>query len=165
MKKNVFLSVLLFVVLFGCSKNGTSTDEIVALKELENLEESKKWALMTGKWYGNQPTKSGGRREHITDRYADGTYKITYRIYENTGALKEGAEVGYWGVSGPIYFSIFKGWLKDGKVTPALSSNPYNYDAYQIIILNDKEFKYKHLSSGNVYTLIRVDSEYQLGSK
>jgi hypothetical protein len=163
MKTYLSLIVISFAFFSGCSTVVTSNEEIQAVKELENSDRSKKWSLMTGRWYGNQPTKDGGRREQITEKYSDGSYKIDFRIHKSDESFDDHSEVGYWGVSGPIYFSIFKGWLHNGQISPASPSDPYNYDAYEIISLNEKEFKYKSFSSGNIYTLIKVDAKFQFG--
>ncbi|WP_139169352.1 hypothetical protein [Microbulbifer yueqingensis] len=158
----IFISLALFS---ACSTSITSYEVIQAVKSTEDLDSEKKWALMTGRWYGNQPTKEGGNREQIIERYPDGTYKVDFRIHKMDGSFEAHSEVGYWGVSGPIYFSIFKGWLQDGKILPSSPSNPYNYDAYEIVSLSEETFKYRSFRSDNKFTLIKVGAEFQLGDQ
>ena len=112
---------------------------------------------MIGKWYGSQPTKEGGVKKWIVERMSPGTYKIVFRIYEKDAtSYWEQIEVGEWGVSGPVYFSILRGWVKDGKLTPADPTDPFNYDAYKIISLTDEKFEYENYDSGDVYGIKKV---------
>ena len=116
--------------------------------------------MMVGKWYGNQPTKDGGLRQQLIQRAPDGTYGITFRVTNQDGEIIEQTEVGQWGVSGPVYFSIFRGWLDGDEFIPADSADPYNYDAYRILTLTSDFFEYEHVTTGNRFTLERVSNDF-----
>src|SRR6266849_1692080 len=75
--------------------------------------------LLIGRWYGEQPMKEGGRRVQITEHCPDGTLTIGFHVVESSGNLRDQTEVGWWGVSGSIYFTIIRGWLRGGRVAPA----------------------------------------------
>lgn len=116
---------------------------------------------MVGKWYGSQPTKEGGVKQHTIERAIDGSYKIVFRVTDANGKVEESSEVGHWGVSGPIYFSIFRGWLSDGRLSTSDPTSPYNYDAYKIINLSTEDFEYESFSSGNRYKIKRVPNDFE----
>lgn len=118
------------------------------------------WDLLLGTWYGSQPTKSGGKRDEIVKRMPDGTYKFRFRTCDKSGKCSKQTEVGLWGVSGPIYFTIFLGWADKGHITPASPGNPYNDDAYKIIKLNKKIFEYKEYSDGDRFVDKRVSANF-----
>lgn len=122
--------------------------------------QEEKWKFMTGKWYGKQPTKDGGVKQQIMHRDSGGSYKITFRIHDKNGKYKEQTEGGHWGVSGPIYFTSFRGWFNDGQFLASNPADPYNYDAYKIIKLNDKVFEYEAFSSNNKFTLRKVPNDF-----
>lgn len=157
--KNIFFT-LLVMFLSGCATTNTSNIAIDYEKTGLTYNQEKTWEIMIGKWYGSQPVKDGGTRQWIAERSDDGTYKITFRRYGKNGEIEEQTEVGYWGVSGPIYFSIFKGWVKDGYLEPSNPRDPYNYDAYRIISLTDSVMEYESASSGNRYTLKKVATDF-----
>ena len=116
---------------------------------------------MVGKWYGEQPAKEGGKRQWIVERKRDGTYKINFRVYRETGELSESAEVGQWAVSGPVYLSMFRGRVRGNNIVPVDPSDPYNYDAYEILELNDEIFKYRHYELGATFTLKKVAEDFE----
>jgi hypothetical protein len=156
MKKLITVGCICFLGLNGCSTTNTSTEEITSSKPSTSLSQKEYWNLMIGRWYGSQPTKNGGKKEEIMEKLADGTYKITFRVSDPKNGKKESVEVGQWGISGSIYFSIFRGWVKGDKFTPSDPTDPYNYDAYRIINLTNKIFEYEHVTTGNHYTTKKV---------
>ena len=115
---------------------------------------------MVGKWFGEQPTKEGGRRQWIVERASNGTYKITFRVYKKDGTFSESAEVGQWAVSGPVYMSMFRGHVDGNKIEPVDPSDPYNYDAYEILVLNNSTFKYKSFEYDATFTLKKVGNNF-----
>src|SRR5690606_40558773 len=50
---------------------------------------------------------------------ADGTYQLTVRDYSLDGSYLQQVEVGQWGISGPVYFTIMKGWQDGPRFKPA----------------------------------------------
>ena len=117
---------------------------------------------MVGMWYGDQPTKDGGRRQWLLERNVDGTYHINFRTTQKNGTINDDAEFGQWAISGPVYFSSFRGWVRETGVKPSDPSNSYNYDAYRIIQLNNEVFEYEHFSTGNRFTVRRVPANFQI---
>lgn len=117
---------------------------------------------LVGKWFGSQPTKDGGNQSWTIIRRNDGRYEVTFRIYGADGASQELQEVGFWGVSGPVYFTIFVGQEEDGGFVPSDPADASNYDAYRIIELSSERFEYEHFVTGNRYVVKKVDDDFQL---
>jgi len=117
--------------------------------------------MLTGKWYGEQPLPNGGRRQHIIERNEFGQYRITFRVHEKSGQTTEQIEVGLWGVSGPVLFTIFQGLVEENRMTSVDPVDPHNYDAYKIIRLDAEKFVYQHYVSGNQYTVKRVPEDFE----
>ncbi|ODN65962.1 hypothetical protein [Methylophaga muralis] len=155
-----FLAVPL-IFLVGCETTQTSSKSVAIAKPNLSISQEDQWHLMVGKWYGNQPSKEGGAKQWIVERYPNGNYRIDFRTIKNDGNIESSSEVGQWGVSGPVYFSSFRGWLEGDNVKPSDPSDPYNYDAYQIIKLNNEIFEYEHFLTGNRFTLKRVSSDFK----
>lgn len=154
------ISILIMLAMMGCATTHTSTEEITSVKPSLPSSQEEAWNLLIGKWYGSQPTKDGGEKKEIVERSPQGTYQITFRIYGKDGQYKEQTEAGQWGVSGPVYFTIFRGWVKGNRFSPSNPADPYNYDAYRIIKLNNEEFGYENYSSGNRYIVKRVSDDF-----
>ena len=160
MKQILSITALTALLLSGCQTTQTS-QPIETLKK-ESISDQQKHKLMIGKWYGNQPTKDGGRRQQLTERREDGTYVIHFRIHEKNGDVWDQIETGEWGIAGDIYFSIFKGWIQDGYFKPTDPTDTYNRDAYRVITLNQDEFIYEAVQNGERYTLSKVGPEFTL---
>lgn len=162
--KQLFLFTCLLLTLFygvtltGCTTHSISSSSKAELKEKEVV----RWEYMLGKWYGKQAIVDGGVHEFSVERFADGTYVITFKRTDINGDVEISQEVGYWGISGDVYFSIFKGWLEGDTVYPSNPSDPYNYDAYHILELSQDYFKYRSASSDNIFTIKRVPDDFQL---
>jgi hypothetical protein len=120
-----------------------------------------KWSQMVGTWYGDQPTKSGRRYMWIDHRYNDGTYKTNFRIIDASGKRLEKTETGEWGVSGDIFFSIYKGDLHGDKVVPVDPANAHNRHAYKILRLTDDLFEYEHMDPGVKFTARKVSADFE----
>lgn len=161
MNRRIITTFFTGIILAGCVTTDTSTVEITSEKPSLTLSQEETWNLMVGKWYGDQPTKDGGRKQQIMERSPQGTYKITFRIHDKDGKYNDSAEAGHWGVSGPVYFTTFRGWVEDNQFSPSDPADPYNYDAYKIIRLDEKIFEYENYSSGNKYTIERVSNDFQ----
>lgn len=161
MRPRIIPSLVIGLSLAGCATTNTSRVAVTSQKPSLTLSQEETWNLMIGKWYGRQPTKDGGKKQEIVERSPHGTYKITFRIYDKDGNIKEQSEAGHWGVSGPVYFTIFRGWIEGDQLSPANPADPYNYDAYKIVKLNNDVFEYEHYSSGNKYVIKRVPNDFQ----
>ncbi len=137
--------------------DSTSDKKITAEKPALTGTQETIFLNLVGRWYDSQPTKEGGMME----RSANGTYKIIFKITSKDGKVEQSAEVGLWGACGNVYFSIFKGYLVGEKFEQVDPTNPYSYDAYNIIKLSEERFEYKHVTSGNKYIVKRVSSEFK----
>ena len=110
---------------------------------------------MVGSWYGSQETEGGGNYSWIIRRNAQGLYQLE-------GKVTTQIEVGEWGVGRSVYFSIFKGWISDGKITPSDPSDPYNRDIYKILELSGTKFKYQHIDSGKIFEAKKAASDFKM---
>jgi hypothetical protein len=120
---------------------------------------------MVGKWYGSQPKKDGGYLEWIVDRALDGSYLVRFRLQEQDGNVREQAEVGEWGIAGPIYFSVFKAYVRENEFVPVDPTNPYNRNAYKILELSEETFIYEEFNTKNKYTAKRVPETFDFRPK
>ena len=147
--------------LSGCATNHTSNTDVAQTKPELDFSQEEKWYLLTGTWYSSQATKEGGIKQEIMQRSPQGNYKVIFRIYDKDSNFEEQTETGYWGVSGPVYFTILRGWIENNQLTPSSPSDPYNHDAYKIINLTSDSVEYENYSSGNRHTHKKVaDSFY-----
>ncbi|MDX1442354.1 MAG: hypothetical protein R3270_01115 [Gammaproteobacteria bacterium] len=153
-----------FFLLSACAAKPCFTDEAVIQVEGQevSLEQGLRWVVMSGRWYGSQATDDGGFREHLVERYPDGTYQIHFRVHAPDGEISDSIEVGRWGVSGKIYFTFFAGWMEDGRMVPADPSDPFHYNAYIIESLRDGQMTYVSEPHGNRYTIRRVDKQFEM---
>lgn len=63
----------------------TSKDKVTEYKPPLTISQEKSWSLMTGKWFGSQPIKSGGRRDWVVTRSPSRAYEIVFRLYDVNG--------------------------------------------------------------------------------
>jgi hypothetical protein len=117
---------------------------------------------MIGKWFGEATTDDDQIKKWITERRPDGSLRIHFRTYKKTGGYKEQIEVGLWGVSGPIYFTIINEAIADDKVITIDPTDAYFYDAYEIIKLTEQEFEYKAVTFSDIYKVKRVPDDFRL---
>ena len=117
---------------------------------------------MVGRWYGDQPLKGGGRKQWIVTRATEGTYRIDFVNTSADGKVEKASEAGQWAVSGPVYFSSFRGWIKESVLRQADPSDPYNYDAYRITRLDEEVFEYESFVTGNRFSVRRVGAEFEI---
>ena len=118
--------------------------------------------LLIGKWLGRAVTDDGGEIKWLSELKSDGTCELTFRTYNSKGAYQEQAESCFWGVSGKIHFTIIRDVIVDNKLIPVDPTDPYYYDAYEILKLNDQEFEYKAVTTGDIYKSQKVSDNYQL---
>lgn len=161
MKLKVCITAMVLLALTGCAPGNSKPEAVTSGKPVLTDEQASEWQLMSGRWYGSQPTKDGGTKEELIDKLSDGTYQIVFRVTNPEKDTRISVEVGYWGMSGDIYFSIFRGWVRDNRLIQADPSDPYHYDAYRIIRLNEELFEYQHVENGNRYILKRVPDDFQ----
>ena len=97
----------------------------------------------------------------MTDFRQDGTYETQYRI-ERSACVVAGSESGLWGLAGPIYFTITRGMVRDGRFSAADPTKANFYDAYEVSQLDDKVLGYKCAVCGEEWGLRRVDLSFTL---
>jgi hypothetical protein len=117
---------------------------------------------MIGKWFGISALDEGRLRRYITEHHADGTFKIHFRTYKSDKTYEDQIEIGLWGVSGNIHFTITRGWLVNGEVVPADPTDASLYDAYEIIRLTEDELEYKAVYAEAVFRVRRVPDSFEL---
>ena len=120
--------------------------------------------LILGSWLGEIEVKDGVIQKWLVRRQPDGTYRVHFRITDSGGKLlHELVEVGQWGISGPVYFSILRGDIDGtGKFQARDTSDPTHYDAYKIIELTSTIFRYHHFESDTEFEVKKVASDYTL---
>lgn len=140
---------------------GCATHAAIDRLRLPDATQEQQRALLVGKWIGDAMTRDGARRVQITERTADGAFKVTFRDIDAHGAVSEQTEVGYWGVSGSIYFTITVGWLDASGFREADPTDASLNDAYQILELTEQRFRYRALQSGDEFSLSRVADTFE----
>lgn len=150
------LIISLMFVLNGCSLT-SSTIKSNAFPEVKG-ENLSRWQALIGKWHGKIGIKGGGVHEWFVTRFSNGTYRIDFIHHRKDGSIKERTEIGDWGNSGNIYFTIYRGELKNDRLYPSDSSDPINYDAYVIDALKENEFTYTHARTKDNFTVKRIES-------
>jgi len=115
-----------------------------------------------GKWYGHSIVTGNKKREWLNERKNDGTYTIYFKTIDEEGNVEVQIEIGEWGISGDIYFSIFKKGIVDGKSFTGTSTDPYNRDAYKILKLDENEFVYKHIKFKDIFVTKKVSNDFEL---
>lgn len=160
--KIIYLSLTL--ILAGCSttQDFTSTRKVTTSAPRVAPREEFTWEAMVGKWYGKQPAKGGGSHEWVVERADDGTYQISFRVTDSRGNVKRQREVGLWGVSGGIYFTIFTGWIQENGFVPTDLEGQFTRDAYEIIRLTEQEFEYRSLEGGSIFIVEKVPGDLEM---
>ena len=158
-------TTLFVLFLVGCSTTNNNSGVITAFKP--ELKEDKKLLRVSfiGKWFSEQETKDGGFRRTTIERMPDSRYLVTFDIFDAEKKLiMNKKEFGYWGVSGGIYFTMYRGWIDQDRLFNVDPSDAYNYDTYKILSTSSDLLNYQSLSSGNLYTYSRVNTDTGTGS-
>lgn len=134
------------------------------MKPREASEQEQR-AMLVGSWYGESVTKSGGSRAHLMRRAADGTFKVTFRVVDSNGKITEQTEVGVWGASGSVYFTITRGWIRGDRLVSASPDDANLNDAYEILELTHDRFRYRNFQTRNEFTVKRVPDTFELPAK
>jgi hypothetical protein len=115
---------------------------------------------LVGRWYGETKTEKGDRLRWLTDREANGTYRTQYVTSSDEG---EGSiEIGQWGLSGSVLFTIQRAWIRNGDTQRADAANVYSYDAYDLLSLSENRLEYRSAGSGKHFVVRRVQSSFEL---
>jgi hypothetical protein len=115
---------------------------------------------LVGRWYGETKTEKGDRLRWLTDREANGTYRTQYMTSSDEG---EGSvEIGQWGLSGSVLFTIQRAWIRNGDTQRTDAANVYSYDAYDLLSLSENRLEYRSAGSGKRFVVRRVPSNFEL---
>ncbi|MDH5484427.1 MAG: hypothetical protein OEY43_04245 [Gammaproteobacteria bacterium] len=155
MKIRCVFALAALLLVNGCVATKPSDKEVVMPEE--GMSKQDIWQRLTGHWYGSLVNANGSQEKWIIERYPQGSYKVTSRIYQQGSTeFEERIGVGHWGISGPVYFTMFRGWIEDEMITPVNSKDADNYNAHKIDSLDGEMFSYHHYVAGAVHTERRV---------
>ncbi|MBJ2138527.1 hypothetical protein JEU11_18895 [Paraglaciecola chathamensis] len=153
--KTLLIWVSIIAFCSGCSS--TQPSKVTESKPELSLDKKQLRTSFVGKWESTQPTKDGNSKHAVIERTADGRYVVEFKIFYPDKTLKyQSKEFGFWGVSGGVYFTMFRGWIENDNFSPANLNNAYYYDAYKIVSVLENQLSYENLSSGNKYIYKRV---------
>ncbi|MDB5981688.1 MAG: hypothetical protein JWQ69_2703 [Pseudomonas sp.] len=153
-----FALALPLACLFGCGQ-----PLVHPYKSTANLQE-REHAMLIGKWYGEATTLDGKHMQQISEHRANGTFTVSFRETDKSGQVLEHKEVGVWGVSGKIYFTITTAQIEGDRIRPFKPGNANLNDAYEIIELTATTFRDKSQDNGDDFTETRVDDAFQLSA-
>ena len=153
--KHLAIIATLFISTFVYSN--TEPLKITENKPKLSLDKKLLREAFIGEWESVQITVEGNTKHSSLTRAPDSRYVVEFKILSPENELiRSSKEFGYWGVSGDIYFTSFRGWIKGDKLKQADPTNAYYYDAYNILKVTESELIYENLSSGNKYKYTRV---------
>jgi hypothetical protein len=118
--------------------------------------------LLIGCWYGDQPTKEGGRKQWIAQRHSDGTFRIRFRISNGRGYVEEQVESGDWGVSSRFMVYVTKSLSNDTLREKVPASDPYYWDIYEILEVDSVHLEYLAVATGNRFLVRKVPFDFTM---
>ena len=137
-----------------------AADAVVpAQKPLPSSALIERHAAMIGNWVGESLLDSGEWRRFLVQRSPDGTFVVTFKTRRGEQVSVE-QEMGLWGISGPIYFTITSGWIDGDLVQWADPRQPHLYDAYKIINFEGDYFEYESLAVDARFVLRRAAEDF-----
>jgi hypothetical protein len=156
------LAVVTCTVLFTNTiiERRSETEAFPVYKPKPSLVEKRRHDMLVGKWFGESPVGNGGHRQVLVERTVNGTFTVTFKTRWGTDHLVVEQQVGQWGISGPVYFTITTGWLDGDHVDPTDLGQPYYYDAYRIIDLSEDRFEFESFAADTHYLLRRVADDF-----
>lgn len=159
--KNIIIVPVLALLLVGCAALSNKNEPISAYKPESSQAAQDRHDAMLGNWVGEAPVKEGESRKWLIHRSANGTYLVTFITEKKNEQPNISQEVGFWGISGPIYFTMTRGWMRPNRtIRPADPSKAYFYDAYKIIALSEKSFEYESLAEAGHFEVRKVSADY-----
>lgn len=118
-------------------------------------------SLIVGRWYRSQVAASGGLDEQIAIFGEDGRFLYEVRRVDAAGEVHQAyTEIGHWGISNNIHFTIKLARLIGDEVHKTDSSDDVNSVAYQVLRLSDSDFIYQSLDSGDVTRFQKVSEDF-----
>ena len=153
-----FLGLLLCSILCAC----TQQKELLRSSDKVGTEQTaQSRTLLVGRWYGDMQAADGGRRQWLTERAADGSFNVTFRV-TSRGRNTYQREYGTWGISADIYFTVTSGFIESGLPEPADPTDPTLYDAYRVLSLSASGMTYQNLETGNTFVVRRVGDDFTI---
>ncbi len=156
--RSVLLLILGATLISGC----VSTAGIYRSKSWEQRGAEKQRELLIGKWLGESPVRGGGSKVWLMERFADGTFVVTFKNVAPDGTVDIDTEYGDWGISGDVAFTMTRGWIRDGKKHPVGLRESYYDDAYYVRKLTPGEFVYEPVVGGEVFSVKKVSADFHL---
>ena len=159
---SAMLAVVTCTVIFtnAIIDRRSETEAFPVYKPRPSLVETRRHHMLVGKWAGETLLKNGGRRQVLVERTVNGTFTVTFKTQWGTDHPVLEQQVGQWGISGPVYFTITTGWLDGDHIDPTDLGQPYYYDAYRIVDLSDQRFEFESFATDTTYLLWRVPDDF-----
>jgi hypothetical protein len=153
---------------FAQNNNGSSSTNApttVAKRLAPALDPQARRQQLVGRWYGESKTADGRRLRWLTERDAGGTYRTQYFMTPPDGSNSnelESIELGQWGISGSVLFTIQRLWIKGEETQRADPANAYTYDAYDLLSINERTVEYASVASAKLFVVRRVAIDFEL---
>ena len=157
----VALLATLSMILSGCHDDPRGNAPVDAEKPWI-LGAKERRTAMLGRWHGSAPTKDGGRRKWLMERFPDGTFEVQFVTVLPDGRVQHRVERGLWGIAGNVYFTITRSYWKDGLFVDFNPDNASLYDAYDVLALDAQHFRYRGVETGSVFEVQRVTEDFML---
>jgi hypothetical protein len=129
-------------------------------KPTPSLVEARRHDMLVGKWAGKTSLENGALRRVLIERTMNGTFTVTVKTELGTDDPVIEQQVGQWGISGPVYFTITTGWLDGDHIDQTDLGQPYYYDAYRIIDLSKDRFEFESVATNTHYLLRRIADDF-----
>ena len=153
-----YFLVCLSICIFSCDSQKVETLSTAVKPDVFSDDVSR--AQLIGAWLGESPVKDGSTVKWLLKRASDGTYKVQFRITDARKMQRDQFETGFWGISGGVYFTLTRAMIENGRLIPVDTKDASFYDAYKILSSSPSEFKYKSLSTQEVFTVKRVANDF-----
>jgi len=163
MRKIAYILVLLPFLIAGCQAptSNDSSSTVTAVKPNTPLSVQLRREQLVGNWYGDQPTKSGGRKQWIMRQMKDGTFRIRFHVRDEIEGNFDSTEFGLWGVSAGYLVTLTRGSVEaDGSIREKSSASAYFWDVYEIVSLQGNDFRYISTETKNEYYTKKVPDDF-----
>jgi hypothetical protein len=114
---------------------------------------------LAGRWHVEYTRADNGRTyRFLNERRPNGEFVLRYRIYQDDRLVSQHEESGDWRIVGGKYRT--RTLKVDGNRVPG--ADPYFFDTYDILKLDDREFVYRHTRVDLTFRVRRVSADHQL---
>lgn len=129
---------------------------------LPPAEAERRRALIVGKWRGTVAVEDGPRRRFVAEHLADGTFRMIVGRVEADDQENIEQRNGRWGTSGPIFFTTVTRVSAENGVAAANPGDPANYNAFEVLKINDEYFEFESFSPRARYVARRLGDDANL---